>query len=265
MDAGNTPNRPDHRTPTAGRSATTTPAMSPDPQVDTSSDRRSTRSLLQEVLTLLDNPERIRREPTVEAHLREGLTRTTSRPGNLQGETTQTEGIRENLPTGLADLFWPRLRELCSTHMDSIMDVRLSTAIADHTDYLIARIVPKVSESDLFIDSLLQAVQGAVTRQASNLVPRTTPQQINHLVSIWKPPTEPPGAAEYSAPRREYHQANLMVGQSRSRIEASRLDERQVAHQENPREGQARSRREAPRLEERSLAPPDGFYEVQRP
>ncbi|CAN8075862.1 unnamed protein product [Agarophyton chilense] len=158
IDAGNTPNRPNHRSPTAGLSATTTPAMSPDSQVDTASDRRSRRSQPQEVLTLLDNTERIRREPWVEARLRERLNKATSRPGTPQGGTPQTEGIRENLPAGLADLLWPRLRELCLTHVDSIMDVRLATAIADHTDYFIARIVPKVLESDFFIESLLQAV-----------------------------------------------------------------------------------------------------------
>ncbi|CAN8068452.1 unnamed protein product [Agarophyton chilense] len=119
------------------------------------------------------------------------------------------------------------------------MNGRLATGIADHTDYLITRIVRKVMESALFTGSLLRL----------------------HMET----PYRPPGVAELSAPRREYHQENPMVGQSRSRRETSRLNERQISHQKNPGEEQARSRREAPRLEERPLAPPDRLYEVQRP
>ncbi|CAN8076101.1 unnamed protein product [Agarophyton chilense] len=63
MDAGNTPNRPEHKTPTAGRSATTTSAISPYPQVDTASERSSTRNQSLEVLTPLDNPEGFAENP----------------------------------------------------------------------------------------------------------------------------------------------------------------------------------------------------------
>ncbi|CAN8063380.1 unnamed protein product [Agarophyton chilense] len=264
MDVGNTANRPNHRTTSAGTAATATPTMSPEPKVDNVSKLRSTRSQRQGVLTPMHDPERIRLEPTVAVRLLERLTRATSRPGTLQEEPRKTERIRENTPAGLADLLWSRPHELCSAPVDFIVDMRLATAIADHTDYLVTRIVPKLMESELFIDSLIQAVQRSVTSQSGNTVPRTTPQ-VNHPASICQLPTELPGVGALSAPHRDYHQENSMVGQSRSRREALRLDGRKVSHQENQRVGQARSRREVSRLEERPLSPPHGLCEVQPP
>ncbi|CAN8070148.1 unnamed protein product [Agarophyton chilense] len=111
--------------------------MLPEPKVDDVSDRTSTRSKPQGVLTSLDDPERIRREPTVAARLKERLTRATSRPETTQVEPRKTEGINKNIPGGLADLLGPRLGELIPAHVDSIVDMRLSTAIADLTDYLV--------------------------------------------------------------------------------------------------------------------------------